>query len=188
MNIKKFMRGVAVSLAFLGVASGTFAQQSQQQGGDVLTGDAGTACQVILCLSSGKRPPECNPPLQRYYSISYKFWSDTVKARRDFLKLCPAANDTSSANMPALVDAMVNGAGRCDAASLNQILKPVEVQKCDGYGEFQECYTQTVWVVDSTEPSYCVDYTTNVNTYMLGVTYVGDPMQGGHWVDASTGQ
>ncbi|MBC3779824.1 hypothetical protein H0N94_00110, partial [Campylobacter fetus subsp. fetus] len=33
---------------------------------DILTGDRRTACEVLLCLSSGTRPAECNPPLARF--------------------------------------------------------------------------------------------------------------------------
>jgi hypothetical protein len=190
MNIGKLFRFVTVFLTLLGVTASSFAQATSQQSasGSVLTGDPATACEVILCLSSGSRPSECNAPLARYFSISLKYWSDTVTARRNFLNECPAASQTSTANMPALVDAMVNGAGRCDAASLNQIMVAVPVQQCTGSGDNESCWTDYVYVVNPTEPAYCTPYTTNVNTYMLGVQYVGEPLKGGHWVDAAVGQ
>ena len=56
---------------------------------DELTGDTKLSCEAILCLSSGTRPSECNPSLNRYFSINAKKWSDTVKKRKNFLKLCP---------------------------------------------------------------------------------------------------
>ncbi|XER92975.1 TrbM/KikA/MpfK family conjugal transfer protein (plasmid) [Campylobacter fetus] len=56
---------------------------------DILTGDRKTACEVLLCLSSGTRPAECNPPLARFFSIKFKKPWKTLQARRDFLKLCP---------------------------------------------------------------------------------------------------
>ncbi|XER93377.1 TrbM/KikA/MpfK family conjugal transfer protein (plasmid) [Campylobacter fetus] len=56
---------------------------------DILTGDRRTACEVLLCLSSGTRPSECNPPLARFFSIKFKKPWKTLQARRDFLKLCP---------------------------------------------------------------------------------------------------
>ncbi|MCR8679887.1 MULTISPECIES: TrbM/KikA/MpfK family conjugal transfer protein [Campylobacter] len=34
---------------------------------NALTGDRKTACEVLLCLSSGTRPSECNPPLARFF-------------------------------------------------------------------------------------------------------------------------
>nr|WP_303312854.1 TrbM/KikA/MpfK family conjugal transfer protein [Campylobacter fetus] len=39
---------------------------------DVLTGDRKTACEVLLCLSSGQRPSECNPPLARFLLLRLK--------------------------------------------------------------------------------------------------------------------
>ena len=54
---------------------------------ELLTGDTKLACEAILCLSSGTRPSECNPSIQRYFSIHRKRMSDTIKARRDFLNL-----------------------------------------------------------------------------------------------------
>lgn len=159
--------------------------QSQPSATGVLTGDPATACKVILCLSSGKRPEECNPPLEQFFSISRKHWSDTVNARRDFLKLCPSSNDTSSTNMPALIDAMANGAGQCDPASLNRNIAYVQKETCEGYGEDRYCQTIQIPVINPHEPSYCVAYTTNSNTYDLGVQYVGDPLKGGHWVAVS---
>lgn len=182
MTLKSFFRFIAVSLAFISFSTAAIAQQSQPQ---PLTGDPATACQVILCLSSGSRPGECNPPLAKYFSISLKYWSDTVTARRNFLQLCPAAQDTSSANMPALVDAMANGAGRCDAAALNQIIQIVQVEQCSGFGQDRSCLMVDTPVIVNQQPAYCTAYDTNSNTYMLGVNYVGDPLQGGHWVNAS---
>ncbi|THA00588.1 hypothetical protein D3M79_03895 [Rodentibacter pneumotropicus] len=65
---------------------------------DELTGDTKTACEALLCLSSPKdaaKTPECHPPLNKFYSISDKKPHKTLKKRRNFLKLCPDANDES---------------------------------------------------------------------------------------------
>ena len=51
--------------------------------------NAKSACEADLCLSSGTRPAECAPSLSRYFSISFRKWSDTVRARQNFLNLCP---------------------------------------------------------------------------------------------------
>ena len=51
---------------------------------DLLTGDVRLACEAILCLSSNQRPPECDPSIQRYYSIKHKKWQDTLRARQNF--------------------------------------------------------------------------------------------------------
>ena len=81
-----------------------------------LSGDTKLACEAILCLSSGTRPGECGPALSRYFGISKKKWKDTVRARRNFLNQCPTVGEDAS--MPTLVDAIVNGAGRCTAELL----------------------------------------------------------------------
>lgn len=86
---------------------------------DVLTGDKRTACEVILCLSSsaGRGISECQAPLRKYFSISAKKFSDTIKKRRKFLDLCPAANE--NAKMSALTTAIQNQEYACDAETLN---------------------------------------------------------------------
>ncbi|MBR2251363.1 MAG: conjugal transfer protein TrbM [Neisseriaceae bacterium] len=85
---------------------------------DELTGDTKLACEALLCLSSSERPSECNPSLHRYFDISHKHLKDTLNARKAFLSLCPAVDDDKQ--MPSLVNAIANGAGRCDLAGLNQ--------------------------------------------------------------------
>lgn len=73
-----------------------------------LSGDAKLACEAILCLSSGTRPGECTPSLNRYFSISHKYLSDTIRGRLNFLNLCPANNP----GMAELKRAIANGALR----------------------------------------------------------------------------
>ncbi|MRD49381.1 conjugal transfer protein TrbM [Caenimonas koreensis DSM 17982] len=137
----------------------------------IFSGDVRLACEAILCLSSSAQPSQCSASLQRYFSIKLKFYSDTIKARANFLALCPAASMNSS--MKALVEAIANGAGRCDAASLNATLLTYA-------GEGQS-------YVGDVLPSYCAAYTGNPYTN-LGASlpvYVGTPDRYGHWVDAS---
>ncbi|KAA3682728.1 conjugal transfer protein TrbM (plasmid) [Campylobacter fetus] len=83
---------------------------------DNLTGDTKLACEAILCLSSATRPLECDPALSRYFSINAKKWSDTVRKRRNFLKLCP-----------------VDGADVKDQKFANlrdEVLPNIDVRKC----------------------------------------------------------
>ncbi|MBK3498187.1 conjugal transfer protein TrbM [Campylobacter fetus subsp. venerealis] len=84
--------------------------------GDVLTGDTRLACEAILCLSSGTRPSECQPSLNRYFGINHKKWKDTVSARRNFLRLCPV--DNADKNDPIFADLRDN------------ILPNVDSRKC----------------------------------------------------------
>ena len=136
-----------------------------------LTGDVRLACEAILCLATGQPPSECQPSLQRYFSITAKKLSDTIRMRLDFLNLCPVA--TLTPEMSALVSAMSQGAGRCDANSLNATLRSW------GRGENDAVY------IANTMPSYCAAYTNHAYTDLQDKPrYVGIPERGGHWVEA----
>ena len=88
--------------------------------GKLLTGDAKTACEVILCLSSPHRPSECNPPIRKYLSIRARKWHKTVAKRKNFLKLCPNENNDSSIN--SAIERITNSEPvDCSAAALNKI-------------------------------------------------------------------
>ncbi|MGZ2749916.1 TrbM/KikA/MpfK family conjugal transfer protein [Burkholderia stagnalis] len=169
----------------------------------ILTGDPALACDAILCLSTGQRPNECAPSLERYFGIHFRDWGDTVNARRDFLHLCPSAN---TGVLPTRIDAIVNGAGRCDAAYLNATNRKVMIKHVcpasttysngnpfwsalgrtaasQADGSDPNCVDEEVLVINNEAPGYCVSYDDAQLTWMLGVTYVGDPLNGGHWVD-----
>jgi hypothetical protein len=208
-NKLRFISLVGVLAGSLVGSTSVFAQQGQE-----LTGDPKLACDAILCLSSGTRPGECGPALSRYFGIDYKYWSDTVKGRRNFLNQCPTAQDTSSANMPQIVDNIANSAGRCDAAYLNANNRTVARKKIcpqngwqtggnawwnrnggwmspdDSWTQLDDgsgCYVRNVVVVSNAKPANCSAYANSQYTYLLGVRYVGDPADGGHWVDDSMG-
>jgi hypothetical protein len=143
-----------------------------------LTGDTRLACEAILCLSSGTRPGECAPSIRKYFSIHDKKPHKMIQKRKDFLNMCPASNEP---NMPSLVNAIANGAGRCNAADLNR------------YGQ----YTYEVWegawrdrrkvrktAYRNTKPSYCTAYFQHEWTVLSDtVRYVGEEKNGGKWVD-----
>ena len=59
----------------------------------MLTGDVRLSCEAILCLSSSEKPSECQPSLNRYFSIKAKKLKDTIKKRKNFLKLCPVSDE-----------------------------------------------------------------------------------------------
>lgn len=83
-----------VNLAIMFMLSSLFALNLNAN--DVLTGDRKTACEVLLCLSSGQRPSECNPPLARFFAIKAKKPWKTLQMRRDFLALCPTDTGNTS--------------------------------------------------------------------------------------------
>ena len=166
------MKKKLLSLAALVVALGSTVSTATAQ--DVLTGDTRLACEAILCLSSGTRPGECSPSLSRYFGISHRKWSDTVRARLDFLNLCPVASQTPE--MKSLVSAISRGAGRCDAQSLNSTLRVWRGSDSNGYT-----------IISNTMPDYCAAYTghayTDFNTSGTLQRYVGTPERGGYWVE-----
>lgn len=139
---------------------------------EVLTGDTKLACEALLCLASGTRPNECAPSLQRYFSISYRKISDTIRGRMDFLNLCPASNQTPQ--MQSFASAIANGAGRCDPASLNAVMR-------SGGGDSGYTY------ISNQLPQYCSAYLGNQYSNLGGQTpkYVGIPERGGYWVAGS---
>ena len=56
---------------------------------EVLTGDTRLACEAVLCLAAPTRPTECVASIAKYFSISLRRFSQTLRARRNFLSLCP---------------------------------------------------------------------------------------------------
>ena len=136
---------------------------------ELLTGDTKLACEAILCLSSGQRPDECQPSIERYFGINKRKMSDTIKARIDFLRGCPASEDSE---VKELTSALANGAGRCDAESLNS-------------GGFVFGFNNGI---SDVVPSYCNTYYSNPLLTDLVPNlprYVGSPDSGGYWVPAS---
>lgn len=186
---RKLLTGL-ISSVLLFQANSSFANEG------LFTGDTKLSCEAILCLSSGERPSECKPALQRYFSISHKKLSDTLKARKNFLQICPSSNEQG---MPELVKALANGAGRCDASELNRVNQTsVKVpnpayQQCtknNAYriGKNNSCEnipkTITKIVNNNKRPAYCTAYFAHGWTYKVdSVKYVGDPLNGGKWVN-----
>jgi hypothetical protein len=169
ISMKHKIKAWSCALAMLGALSNSV------HADDALTGDTRLACEAILCLATGQRPTACAPSIQRYFSIHARKLGDTLRARVNFLKLCPSAD--SEDGIRALVDAIANGAGRCDAAALNAAQVRPNAPTGDG---------ETKLVIDNTLPSQCRAYANN--TYVdpdIGTTarYVGTPERGGFWAD-----
>ncbi|MGS1117404.1 TrbM/KikA/MpfK family conjugal transfer protein [Castellaniella sp. UC4442_H9] len=186
-----FLRRTCVAALIAAVSSTACAQSAP--GTDLLTGDTRLACEAILCLSSGLQPGECAPALERYFGIQIfnhhgLDWGATVDARRAFLQMCPSA---SADGMADRINAISQGAGKCDPEYLNQAYARTSYRwRLLGYsgggddgGPVYEVHPiQTV--SPNTLPSYCVTYTEHAWTYELAVKYVGDPLHGGKWVKA----
>jgi hypothetical protein len=165
MQRKNLIASAALSAAAFGTIPATASAQ------EIFTGDTRLACEAILCLSTGTQPGECTPSLRRYFSISHRKLSETIRGRINFLNLCPAANQTPQ--MAALVNAQANGAGRCDATSLNAVAR-----SWAGSAE-------GMVYINNQMPSYCTAYTSHAYTDFSGAVprYVGIPERAGYWVE-----
>lgn len=185
--MKKTLKAVLTATMLLPLVA--TAQNSLKE--ELLQGDEKLACEAILCLSSGMRPNECNPSLHRYFHIRHKKMHRTIQKRRDFLNMCPSSNEEG---MRGLTDALANGAGRCDAAELNRVMRrTVTVRECKDpktdtfstrrYGQ-PSCQNVRKTIVLNAKPSYCTAYHQHGwTTAGENVRYVGDPKNGGRWVN-----
>lgn len=158
---------IAASLLAAGFSASLFAEG--------LSKDQELSCSALLCLSSsvGGSISECKESLTEYYSISAKKISDTIKKRKNFLKLCPASEEDG---MPELVDAISQGAGRCDADDLNRSLvqtRTVEINcRYSASRRDSVCQTQIQHKISNILPSYCAVYINNSYTD-IGLHYSG---------------
>ena len=181
------------------LAASLLAPAFSHAGEGKLSGDTKLACEAILCLSSGTRPQECAPSLARYFGISHKKIHKTISARKNFLHLCPTGGEEG---MPQLIDAIAEGAGRCDAAELNRVMRrTITVRQCEPekvpkrannaqssmifsptHKSRQKCQDVKKTVVLNIKPAYCNAYH-NHGWTRTGVEYIGDPKNGGRWAD-----
>lgn len=162
------LRNVAAAIAL------ALSTPAAAQAGEMFTGDTKLACEAVLCLASGTQPSECTPALTRYFNISARKLSDTIKARKNFLSLCPSASADN--NMRDLTDALANGSGRCDVAALNR--------NRVGFGGGRDDSRR--FGANPAMPAHCTALFNH--PYMTDVKqprYVGDPSDGGFWVEAS---
>ncbi len=142
------------------------------------TGDAATACEVILCLAgsagAGGRVSECVPPIRRYLSITPP---RLLSKRLNFLKLCPKTSGQGDANMDSLVEILARAPGAdgeqrvCSASAINRVNR-----RSLGDGEFY---------ITSDMPRDCGAYYSHVYTDLKESVpvYIGEPMDGGFWAE-----
>ena len=185
------MRKSLLMLSLLGV----LALPAQGQQPALFTGITRLACEALLCLSSGSHPAACAPALGYYFGLRKLFRTDlsTLTKRLNFLNLCPSAS--ADANMQSLTLAIAQGAGYCDAASLNRNTYETTIRVCPSRSgpmwwryDDSDCTQQTVQAIDPAMPRHCTAY------YQHGYVapgdlkpphYVGKPGYDGRWVPAS---
>ena len=129
------------------------------------TGDTKLACEAIICLSTGQPPNQCAASLAKYFSISFKKFSDTLKGRINFLNLCPTS---SAEGIPQLINDIANGAGSCDPDTLNSSL--LSGDPFNGEATY----------ISNILPGVCASYNSNP-LVRLNLIYQGDPNNGGKW-------
>lgn len=79
------LKSLIAAMALAATAAAPLSASAQ----DALTGDTKLACEAILCLASPTRPQECAAAIAKYFSISLRRFSQTMRARKNFLSLCP---------------------------------------------------------------------------------------------------
>lgn len=144
---------------------------------DLLTGDTKLACEAILCLSSGVRPGECQPSLNRFFSIKHKKAWKTIRDRKNFLQLCPKGDGTNAPVWNSLIDVISTSAENCSAEGLNRY---TATGAYDSRGEMS--YTRR----DNRLPAFCQNYWGHDWTYFPDdylPKYVGTPELRGFWVE-----
>lgn len=149
------MKKISISLM---LASFLLAQNVEL---DILTGDTKLACEAILCLSTGKPPHECKPALKRFYSIKGKYPHRTIKARKNFLKLCPTDQNTDK-NYDSLINSLSHLESNCDVDTLNNTFNTKKVKV--GYERFSEGsidYARPIYKIQkriiTDKPQHCKD-------------------------------
>lgn len=161
-NIKAKVSAAVIAAFFMG----------SPVGAEEFTGELKYACEAVLCLSSSTRPSECSPALNYFFNIKHKRIDKTIKARLNFLNLCPASSETP--DMKNLVSALSRGSGRCDAEALNR-----ELRWCSGSWK----YSGYLHITD-VMPDYCRALHGHSYTQLPPPKYVGDNTRFGRWVEA----
>lgn len=98
---------------------------SLEANSEILGGDAGLACEAILCLSSPARPSECQRSLAKYFSIHFSKPWKTINARKQFLSLCPEGSMTPE--MKQQVEDLSRLTGFCSVDELNANIEKKKV-------------------------------------------------------------
>jgi hypothetical protein len=145
--MKKFSAINIIFFACILFLSGT----SLSWGDDDLTNEEKLACESILCLSSGDRPSECNPSLNKFFGI------DDKDDRKKFLKKCP---DSDADGMPELIDTLVDyNCSACTVEKLNKRYVEVRLTTARRRSIKDSSYAYTtIRAVDPEMPSYCGKY------------------------------
>ncbi len=125
-----------------------------------LQGDSKTACEVILCLSTSKRPGECSPPIQDYLTktIDHKNPGNTIPNRINFLKLCPTTDDQDVAEL-AMGHATLGE--RCNLALYNTPRRTISYNALDPLSDKKPLRDEdilTITVIDSAINPECKAY------------------------------
>ncbi|EAH9505818.1 hypothetical protein EYI55_07230 [Campylobacter coli] len=112
----------------------------------LLSGDTRTSCEVILCLASPVKPPECASSLAKYFSIHFKKPWKTIQARKEFLNLCPIDTTNDPEMYKYKNDILVNLDGECSTTALNNrventLLRTETIKKC---GAESSCTTEII--------------------------------------------
>lgn len=120
-------------------SSPVMAEESQAPtpGAQLLEGDIRLACEATLCLSNkkGLDAKECVPSLKRYFKIKFKRRpGKTLRARKDFLKLCPLSESESKdgkTNDELIEEIMANADDMERAENFTELMQQAEAITTD---------------------------------------------------------
>lgn len=103
-------------VVFVGVwGLGSLGTEANAQTPETFSGIKKTACEAVMCLSSGNPPHECDDALKKFFSITAKKPWKTIKKRKQFLKKCPSGEYEGK---DAHLSAIAEGGGRCTMETL----------------------------------------------------------------------
>ena len=153
--MKKF--SIITSIVFVCIIF--FNGETSLSWGEELSEEQTLACESILCLSSGERPDECDSALNYFFGIKKDKPSDTIDARKAFLKKCPDSEDNE--DMVSLIDVLVDyNCSACTVENLNARFVEVRILTRTRRHRFSSGTNDypTVRVVDPELPAFCLKY------------------------------
>lgn len=116
--------------------------------------DTDLSCRAILCLAhpKGWAECECQDALKKFYSWDgLKYWDDTLKARENFLRICPTTQTDQNGNKKELegeqkrffnelLNTLKHHGGGCDIGRINRQFQACPTTNYDG--KISECKEQ----------------------------------------------
>jgi hypothetical protein len=132
-----------------------------------LSGDAKTACEVILCLAaSAGRPDECKKPLKKYFELQATPHKSVATIRGDFLKKCSDGGSSGDEKYDSLKSTLKEQKFECTAEEFNKDTHAEKQSGGDGSGSSIRTMTEV--------PQFCKDLAQEKYSILELPTYIGN--------------